>query len=45
MIPNFKDFLLEERSIRELPAREERPMVQGIAQILKGVRALSRRST
>ena len=43
MIHNFKDFLLEERSIRELPARDERPMVEGIAQILKGVRNLENR--
>lgn len=42
-IHDFRQFLLEERSIRELPARDERPMVQGIAQILKGVRDLENR--
>jgi hypothetical protein len=36
-------FLNESGSIKELPARDERPMVEGIAKILRGVRDLKNR--
>jgi hypothetical protein len=31
-------FLAESKSIRDLSARDERPMVEGIAEILRGVK-------
>lgn len=40
----FKEFMLESNgSIASLPPRKERPMVQGIAEILRGVRDLHNR--
>lgn len=35
---NFGGFLAEARAIKDLPARDERPMVEGIAAILRKVR-------
>lgn len=37
-IHRFDLFLSESRSIAQLPARDERPMVEGIAAILRKVR-------
>ncbi len=37
-------FLNEAKSIKELPARDERPMVEGIAKILRGVKDLENRA-
>jgi hypothetical protein len=37
------EFLNEAKSIKELAARDERPMVEGIAKILRGVRDLKNR--
>ena len=36
-------FLAESRSIEDLSPRDERPMVEGIAEILRGVRDLENR--
>jgi hypothetical protein len=36
-------FLVESRSIEDLSPRDERPMVEGIAEILRGVRDLENR--
>ena len=38
MIKGFSKFITEAKSIKELSSRDERPMVEGIAEILKGVR-------
>jgi hypothetical protein len=38
MLPSFSDFINEDRSIAQLSSRDERPMVEGIAKILRGVR-------
>ena len=34
---NFQQFILEAKSIKELPPNKERPMVEGVAEILRGV--------
>lgn len=34
---NFQQFLYEAKSIEELSPRKERPMVEGVAEILRGV--------
>lgn len=38
MAQSFSQFINEAKSIKELSARDERPMVEGIAEILRGVR-------
>lgn len=38
MIKSFSQFINEAKSIKELSSRDERPMVEGIAEILRGVR-------
>ncbi len=37
-ILNFQQFLLEAKSIKDLPPNKERPMVEGVAEILRGVK-------
>lgn len=36
-ILNFQQFLLEAKSIKQLSPKRERPMVEGVARILRGV--------
>lgn len=36
-ILNFQQFLLEAKSIKDLSPNKERPMVEGVAEILRGV--------
>ena len=36
-ILNFQQFILEAKSIKDLPPDRERPMVEGVAEILRGV--------
>jgi hypothetical protein len=38
LITPFTQFINEAKSIKELSSRDERPMVEGIAEILRGVR-------
>ena len=44
-ISNHRDFLLEAKSIKDLSGRDERPMVQGIAEILRGVKDMGNRQS
>jgi len=39
----YQEFLNEEKSIKDLSTRDEKPMVTGIAKILRQVRDLSNR--
>jgi hypothetical protein len=38
LIKHYSQFVNEARSIKDLSTRDERPMVTGIAQILRGVK-------
>ena len=37
-IPSFENFLNEEKSIKDLSARDEQPMIKGIAEIINRVK-------